>query len=179
MPEATNDASILIAISHQAHDRAIAGNELTIISDCTLMIVFAGFFIEANLNQIIKVMNKEPEMLNFLGTLYPGIREKLVWFYNFCAVQQKLDPNKKASKKDKNDLYDELAVKLPGLEEIYKFRNKVSHGNIDSSTANLVDAERLRVQAKSIVDELVAIAEQAGYVIPRTTTYYDAIAQQK
>ena len=52
MPEVSTDASILIGISWQALERAEKGDERSIISDCTVAIIFAGFFIEANLNQM-------------------------------------------------------------------------------------------------------------------------------
>ena len=173
MPEVSKDASILIGISWQALKRAEKGDERTRISDCTVAIVFAGFFIEANFNQIIEVLNKKQEMLDFLNNKHPGLQDKLAWFYNAYIAQPKLNSRKEGMK----ELYTKLRVKFPGFDKIYKFRNDISHGNIDSSTANLDDAEKLRVQAKSIVDELFKIAEQAtGQVIPRAIAYDDAIS---
>ena len=182
MPESTSDASILIAISHQAHNRAKSGNELTLLCDCTVMIVFAGFFIEANLNHIIAVMDKEPEILKFWGYSEGkklGIQDKLAWFYNSFGGGAKINLSgvPSSEKKDlKKQLYARLRDKFPGFQEIYDFRNDISHGKIDPSAANLSNAETLRKQAKSIVDELFNLAEQAGYSISRTKTYYEAIA---
>jgi hypothetical protein len=182
MPESTNDASILIAISHQAHNRAKLGNKFTLLCDCTVMIVFAGFFIEANLNRIIDVMGKEQELLDFWGYKRDkklGIQDKLAWFYNSFASCSKINLNNTSRverKGLKKELYERLRAKFSGFDEIYDFRNDISHGKIVSSIANLNDAERLRTQAKNIVDELYNLAEQAGYSIQRTTTYYAAIA---
>src|SRR6266540_4183750 len=166
MPEVSKDASILIFISWQALKRAEQGNERTRISDCTVAIVFAGFFIEANFNQIIEALGKRQEMMDFLKNKHPGLQDKFAWFYNSYVAQSKL----KSKEAGMKELYNKLRAKFPGFDEIYKFRNDISHGNIDSSTANLIDAEKLRVQAKSIVDELFKIVAQAtGQVIPRAT----------
>ena len=59
MPEVTSHASILIATSFQALDRVIKDNKETEICDSTIVILFAAFFIEANLNHIRNVMNKK------------------------------------------------------------------------------------------------------------------------
>lgn len=59
MPEISKDASILIGISWQALKRAEKGDDRTKISDCPVAMVFAGFFIEANLNQLIEVLDKK------------------------------------------------------------------------------------------------------------------------
>lgn len=71
-----------------------------------------------------------------------------------------------------------LEKSFPGFRRIYQFRNDVAHGKINQRIS-LKDTERLRIQAKSIVDELLKIAVQAGYEIPREITYYTAIANTK
>ena len=58
MPEGSLDATILIATSWQALKRAKGGDERTMITNCTIVIVFASFFIEANLNRIIRPLAK-------------------------------------------------------------------------------------------------------------------------
>ncbi len=174
MPEVSKDAKVLIDISWQALGRAKMGNESTKILDCTVALVFAGFFIEANLNQIIEVLGKRQEMIAFLNNnKHPGLQDKLAWFYKSYIAEPKLNSEKNEMK----DLYVKLRVKFPGFDEIHKFRNDISHGNIDSSVANLVNTEKLRLRAKSIVDELFSIAEQStGQTIPRTVTHNDAIS---
>lgn len=173
MPEISKDASLLIGISWQALKRAEKADEHTKISDCTVAIVFASFFIEANLNQIVEVLGKKQEMISFLNIKRPGLQDKLAWFYNEYVAKPKLNSRSEGLK----ELYTKLRVEFPGFDEIYEFRNKISHGNIDVQIANLADAETLRVQAKSIVNELFKIAEQAtGQEIRRAITYGDAIA---
>jgi hypothetical protein len=181
MPESTFDESVLIAISFQAHNRAKQGDKFITLCDCIVMIVFAGFFIEANLNHIIEVMGKEQEVLDFWayrkGTKL-GMKNKLAWFYNSFATNPKINlinATKNQKEKLKDELYERLRVGFPGFDEIYNFRNGISHGKIDSSTANLVDAERLRQQAKNIVNELFRLAENAGYHIPRDVRAYDVM----
>lgn len=82
MPEGSKHASILIATSWQALNRAIKGRKDTLICDCTIVILFASFFVESNLHYIIEEMNLKREMSNFLGKKYPGIQDKLGWHYN-------------------------------------------------------------------------------------------------
>ena len=57
MPEASEDATILIAISFQALQRLETRNKATEICDCTITILFAAFFVEANLNYILYKIN--------------------------------------------------------------------------------------------------------------------------
>ena len=165
MPEATDDAAILIATSWQALNRAENGDERTMICNCTIVIVFACFFIEANLNHIIDIMNKTEDMKQFLHKRDPGLQGKLAWFYNCYDRVPKTC--------DKKKLYEELRTRFPGFNEINQFRNDISHGKIVRS--NLDNAESLRKKAKAIVDELFKIAEQADCKISRPITYETAI----
>jgi hypothetical protein len=146
MPEISKDASILIFISWRALKQAEQRNERTRIANCTVAIVFAGFFIEANLNQIIEALGKRQEMMDFLNKKNPGLQDKLAWFYHSYVAQSKL----KANQAHMKELYEKLRVRFPGFCEIHKFRNDISHGNIDTSTANLIDADKLRLQAKRV-----------------------------
>jgi hypothetical protein len=129
-------------------------------------------------------MDNEKEMLDFWGYREGrklGIQDKLAWFYNTFAADPKINlsgASRNQKKELKKELYERLRVKFPGFDEIYDFRNDISHGRIDPSAANLSNAETFRKQAKSIVDELFNIAKQAGFPIPRTTTYFDAIASE-
>ncbi|MDO8303514.1 MAG: hypothetical protein Q7T18_09755, partial [Sedimentisphaerales bacterium] len=152
--------------------RARSLNERTLICDCTAVIVFAAFFIEANLNHIIESSKKSAEMKRFLNVRYPGLQDKLGWFYNNFVARLKAT--------NRRDMYDfgiegKLRKKFPGFEKIYEFRNSISHGVIDRNLANLQDAESLRLQAKMIVDELFRISARSGFSISRSITYEVAI----
>jgi len=169
MPEASSDATIIIATSWQALARAETGDERTIISNCTVIIVFAAFYIEANLNHIIETMDRTYEMMEYYG-YRSGLKDKLAWFYvKFCSDDKM---------KSKKEIYKELIPRFPGFDEIYSFRNSVSHGVIDRSLANLEHAKRLRTQAKAIVNDLFDIAKQTGYEIPRGVAYEAAISSE-
>jgi hypothetical protein len=177
MPEASRDASLLIATSYQALKRAERGDKSTQITNCVVVILFAGFFIEENLNIILKEMRKSNEMASFLGKKYPGLLEKIAWYYNHWAAASKASTKKELFAKDTNDkllILSTLENRFPGIQEIYEFRNKVAHGEI-SRIANFENAVRLRKQAKSIVNELFKIAAKANYDIPRNITYNVAI----
>ena len=172
MPEGSVDATILLATSWQALKRATNDGDRTLICNCTVVVVFAAFFIEANLNHIVEDMGKTDEMIRFLGSPYAGLQHKLAWFYNRFVAKSKA-----ATKREMydNGIERKLRRKFPGFDEIYNFRNNISHGIIDRSTANLNDAKRLRASAKTIVENLFKISAKAGYEIPRSITYEVAI----
>jgi hypothetical protein len=169
MPEASPDATIIIATSWQALGRAETGDERTRISNCTIIIVFAAFYIEANLNHIIETLGQTYEMMEYYG-YRPGLKDKLAWFYIKFCTDDKM--------KSKKEIIRELKPRFPGFDEISSFRNGVSHGVIDRILANLEDAKNLRAQAKTIVDDLFDIAKQAGYEIPRGITYEATISSE-
>jgi hypothetical protein len=172
MPEGSEDATILIATSWQALKRAENGDERTMTCNCTVVIVFAAFFIEANLNHIVETMKKTKEMSRFLGNPYSGLQDKLAWFYNCYVARSKAAGRRQMYQ---NGIERKLRRKFPGFNEIYMFRNNISHGVIDRRIANINDAKRLRMKAKSIVDELFKIVARVGYEIPRSVTYEVAI----
>ena len=58
MSEGSDHAAILIGASYQALDRAIKGNKATLLTDCTVLILFAGFYVEATLNHIFEFIDK-------------------------------------------------------------------------------------------------------------------------
>ncbi|MBC7878382.1 MAG: hypothetical protein H7Y59_14520 [Anaerolineales bacterium] len=180
MPEASKDAAILIATSYQALKRAEKGDKSTEITNSMVIILFAGFFVEENLNVIIKAMKKHEEMRKFLGgKKYPGLLDKISWFYNEYVELSKSVSRKDLFKKDTNGdllIFQKLETRFQGIKEIYEFRNKVAHGEIKA--VNIIKAERLRKQAKAIVDELFKIAQNHELNIPRNITYQTAIVKQ-
>ena len=179
MPEAGVDAPVLIAISHQARQRQLeTGDPDTLRAHCTVMIVFAGFYIEATVDAIVDQMNMRPQMDAFLNPnnsrhYHPGMQAKLAWFHNELV----------ASKKAKNKgefgtlkIYDQMQAKFPGFADIRDFRNDVSHGKIGPVADNLEDANALRDHAKDIRTELYKIGKQHNPNVKPDTTYWDAIA---
>ena len=173
MAEGSKQAAILIATSFQALNRAFEGRQETLISDCTVLILFAGFFIEATLNHIIDHIGQSRQMRAFLHKRYPGMQDKLAWFYNEFVGRIRA-PTKK-------ELFDQgieskLGRRFPGFPELYRFRNDISHGEINVSATSLARARRLRQQAKDLVGELYLIAEGAGHKVPRLVTYKAAVA---
>jgi hypothetical protein len=174
MPEASKNASLLIATSYQALKRAEQGDKTTEITNCVVIILFAGFFVEENLNIIIKRMKKSSQMISFLGgKKHPGLLEKIAWYYNQFVDSPKALNRKELFAKDRTNeliILDKLETRFSGFKEIMRFRNNIAHGQIDN-LAHLENASRLRQQAKSIVNELFRIAAQSNYHIPRNITY--------
>jgi len=174
LPEVSRNAAILIAISWQALGRATRGTKATRIADCSVLIFFACIYIEANLDYIVAKMNKLQQMTRFLNNKpYPGIQDKLGWFYN-----EHIAKSKAANKKQlyDNGIKRKLRRRFPGFAKLYRFRNDLSHGVINSSAESLTEAREHRKQAKTIVANLFVIARGAGHSIPRVTTYQEAIA---
>lgn len=170
MPEATRDGVLLIATSYQALYRASLGDERTMITDCTVVIVFAGFFIEANLNYIIATLGKDNEVVAFNNRRpNPGLGNKLAWFYNAFIAPTKARTIDQVSRTD-------LYATFPGFQAIYDFRNNIAHGHIDLSLTNFRETERLRRQAKDIVDNLFSILTANACDIPRLETYNSLIS---
>jgi hypothetical protein len=173
MPEATEDATFLIATSWQALGRARQGDERTETCDCTAVLVFAAFYIEANLNHLIEAMGDTDEMKQFFyPARHPGLQPKLAWFYNKHVA------GGRAKTKDElqvSEFRKALLERFPGFEEIHQFRNEVSHGTIDRAVASLESAKRLRQQAKDIVADLFEMAARADHPIDRVTTYEMAV----
>lgn len=92
MATRTRHSPILIAISYQALNRARARDPRTQECDCTVVIVFAGFYLEADLNDLIRQLGREADMLNFVDPRRrrsPGLQDKLAWFYNEYAARKK------------------------------------------------------------------------------------------
>jgi hypothetical protein len=179
MPEAGKHAPVLIAISHQARERQRAsGDPLTLRANCTIIIVFAAFYIEATINAIIDQMNMRPKMEAFLNPdnrqhYHPGMQAKLAWFYNeFVATKKAANKVELGTMK----IYDQLESRFPGYAEIRDFRNGVSHGKIGSAADELDEAIMLREQAKDIRTELFAIGKSHDPNVDQDTTYWDAIA---
>jgi hypothetical protein len=168
MPEVTPDASLIIAISWQALVRAETRDEQTRISNCTVVIVFAAFFIEATLNHFIEKARGKEDMSEPPGE-HDGLQKKLGWVYNsFLADEPITDMRLLAAK---------LEEEFPGFEAIRRFRNGVSHGRIDRSATTLENAKGLRTQAKAIVDRLLHIARDNDLAIDRAVDYQRAIRE--
>ena len=176
MPESTDNAMILITISYQALLRAKKPNNDDVIADCTVAILFAAYFIEANINYLIEFLGRKQEVNKFYNNNNPdrqgtfGLLKKLAWFYNSF-----LEPNEE-DKKEKKILYQKTKSKFLGLAEILNFRDNTSHGDISPIIANVKYAETLRNHAKDIVSILFSITrEKTGKKIPRVIRYSDAI----
>lgn len=83
MPEVSADAAILIATSFQALERAKYDDPNTSLTNCTITILFAGFYIEATLNSIFEYLNLETKLEKFpKPKSNPGLHYKIMWFYN-------------------------------------------------------------------------------------------------
>jgi hypothetical protein len=176
MPEGTREASVLIATSYQALNRELAGSRETRIADCTVLILFAGFYIEATLNYIANKTGKSKEMASFLGRPYPGMQDKLGWFYNEFIARSKASTKKQLYD---NGIEQKLRRKFPGFARLYRFRNDISHGKINASATSVATAKVLRRRAKNLVGLLYAIPSRKGYKVPRLITYRAAIASLK
>ncbi len=172
MPEVSNDASILIAISYQALNRAINENPDTILCDSVVCILFASFFIEANLNSILNQSDLSEERSLFYRKSYPGLGEKLGCFYYKFISNSIVKSNKKDYVEDYIHVLDD---KFPGFKQIYDFRNNLSHGIVDDIANCYTLTNNIRANSKSIVDSLYTILNENSISIARDVTYETAI----
>jgi hypothetical protein len=47
------------------------------------VVLFAGFYLEANLNHIVRVLKKRARLRTSVqGRMHPGLGDKMAWFYN-------------------------------------------------------------------------------------------------
>jgi len=183
MSEADNTTVTLIATSWQALQRAenngkkaLVFDSSTKLSDCIVTIVFASFFLEANLNHILKTLGRYEDMQKSCGN-FPGLYKKLSWFYKEYAVKREA--------KNKDDLTTRIKIEFPDFDRICEFRNDVAHGNLDSIKPYeelhdlepfFIEVGKLRNRTKEIVDKLFEISDKkAGCVIPRNKNYKDVL----
>jgi hypothetical protein len=176
MPEISKNAAILIATSFQALNRARIGDKSTMLVNCTVTLLFASLFIEESLDVIIAKMDVEKEMNDFFRKReneHLGLLKKALWFFNqYLAVP-------KAHDKDSlQNLERKLYRRFPGFQRLCQIRNDIAHGKVNRRLT-LKEAEKLREQAKSIVDDFLEIAQSTNCEIVRNTTYLMAIESDR
>jgi hypothetical protein len=173
LPEAGRHAPILIAASWQALGRAHNEGPDTIICNCTIVVLFAGFYIEANLNHIVRVLKLQGRLSRFVrGKKHPGLQDKLAWFYNdFISLNTATDLNTARS----HGIDRQVRRRFPGFARLYRFRNNISHGVINRNGRSLAEAQKLRQQAIDIVSDLFWVLDHHGRNVRRATSYWQAI----
>ena len=171
--EAGQHAPILIATSWQALGRAVNEGPDTLTCNCTVVVLLAGFYVEANLNHIIRVLRRRTRVNAFMnGKRHPGLQDKLAWFYNDFVARTPATDLRAAKRLG---VYRKVRRRFPGFAGLYRFRNDISHGVINKNGRSLSDAQRLRQHAKDLVNDLFSEVERRGHSISRATTYFQAI----
>lgn len=181
MSEGSKDAAILIAVSYQALMRAKTNNGERRFTDCTVLILFAGFYIEATLNYIFETTGKDITSFplsddNNRGRINCGLNDKLIYFYNEFVK------DREATNWQELRLLSrtwQVEHTFPGLRALIDFRNTISHGEISMDAMSIGYAMEMRQRAKEIVNQLYQITEAKGFKIERLTTYKKAIAAIK
>ncbi len=174
MPEAGRHAPILIATSWQALGRAVKEGPDTLICNCIVVVLFAGFYVEANLNHIVERLHMGGRLKAFTGgKTHPGLQDKVAWFYNEFVARAQLPDLSTAYKRG---VARKIRSRFPGFAQLYRFRNDISHGVINKSGRSLAKAQRLRQQATRMVAQMFSILQRRGHRIPRTITYWQAIS---
>ena len=178
MSEGSKHAAILIAVSFQAMNRALKRDQDTLLTDCTVLILFAGFYVKATLNHIFESIGMDINAFPISkektrGKMHPGLQDKLEWFYNEFIEDPKATNWNEIRKKRMNAKLESL---FPGFSELLAFRNDLSHGKINESAESLDIALMLRQQAKDLVKQLYDFAAKKGYAVPRDVTFRGAIS---
>ena len=172
VPEGGKHAPVLIATSWQALNRAISEGQQTLLCNCTVVILFAGFYVEANLNHIVEELARSGQMRAFVGNRHPGLQDKLAWFYNEFVARSKAKNLKEFRGRGTGS---KMRRRFKGFAKLYRFRNDLSHGVVNASAHSLPEAQRLRQQAKDIAADLFAILRKHGHEVSRDTAYVEAI----
>ena len=189
--EVSDDAMVLITVSFGAFNRVLfAGKSIQVLGnarpcDELVTVVFLGLYVEASLTHIIKEMG-EIECLKIYcnkRNMYDiHLLHKLVYFYN-THISKTRKEQKKASYNEFIKVYpyksnssttqtvvQKLDGEFPGFKDIYEFRNKISHGELEEAVSRIITeyqdvntVKNLRDQAKSIVDKLVMYARKDGH----------------
>jgi hypothetical protein len=137
-------------------------------------VVESRFYIEANLNHIVEELALSRQMVAFVGHRYPGLQDKLAWFYNEFVARSKAGNLKQLRQRG---IKAKLRRRFKGFAKLYRLRNDLSHGVVNRSAHSLPEAVRLREQAKGVVAELFAILRKHGHDVPRDANYFDTIKQ--
>lgn len=175
MPEAGRHAPILIAASWQALGRALSEGPDTRVCNCTIVVLFAGFYVEANLNHIVRVLRLKKRLRVFMGRRrHPGLGDKLAWFYNDFISPV---PAANLDVARRQGIDRKVRRRFPGFARLHRFRNDISHGVINRSGRSVAEAQALRQQTKNIVSELFLVLENRGHKVRRATSYWRAIQQ--
>ena len=154
-------------------NRALAEGPETRICNCTVVVLFAGFYVEANLNQIVYRLGRKASLTKFAGgKKHPGLQDKLGWFYNEFVTKAPAPDLKVARGRG---IYREIRRRSPGFAQLYRFRNDISHGVINDGARSLAHTQRVRQQAKTVVAELFDILDARGHRLRRGVTYHRAI----
>ena len=181
MSEGSKDAAILIAVSYQALMRAKTDNGERRFTDCTVLILFAGFYIEATLNYIFETTGKDITSFplradNNNGRINCGLNDKLIYFYNEFVKDREATNWQELRFLSRTWQVEHT---FPGLRALIDFRNTISHGEISMDAMSIGYAMEMRQRAKEIVNQLYQITEAKGFKIERLTTYKKAIAAIK
>jgi hypothetical protein len=186
MAEVSKQAKLLINTSFQALGRINFEDKDTFFCNCLVTVVFAGFYLEASLDYLIQEIGKQAEFKEFLeGKRYPGMQDKLAWFYYHYVVKSEEVDEAMLYKKDKDDkqVSGKLEEEFKGFSKIRDFRNDISHGgNVYKAIERInefktrEDIVQLRTQAKQITDKLIDIANKAEHTnIEKKITFYDVV----
>lgn len=178
VPEISASAAFLIAVSHQAIQRAEKASPQLFISESTTCIVSAVFFIEASVTSILIYKKWITDLHKRYGSNNPGLLPKMVFFVEKFPDEFNDLPWKRLEAYKPKEAMDYLDNKFPGFKPLDNFRNSVCHGDLKGvklpKFVPISDYEQLsqmRQKAKNIVDRLIEISKLDSL---RTFDYWEA-----
>lgn len=151
MPEVSENAAILLAISWQAFDRIKSDSFDRKVCDSVVAIVFSCFYMEESFNVIIDEVVKENYSLK-KPSRNSGMLKKCLWLFNelFLDKEQRLDdPYKKTN--NEFDLLLLLIEEFPEFLKLTRLRNYISHGEVYEIVPYLDEISNLRQSSKDII----------------------------
>ena len=147
MPEPGEDAAILIATSYQTLKRIDQGIQGILITDCTIVILLAGSYIEATQNHIIENTRDMKEILAFPCSKNnskrnrPSMKYKLAWFDNAFVEESPFSNWKNIHRRE---IDQKMKERFPGFDDRRRFRNDLTHSKINRAAKSFQTAQKLR-----------------------------------
>lgn len=157
MPEISDNAAILLATSYQAKNRAELHTGDLRKCNSIVVLIFACFYLEETIEVVIQKLEKSNDVIDFTNRSNPGLLGKFAWFYNNYLFEEPKSSFSYFFEGKVKEILQALDSAFPRFQDLYNFRNDISHGKINKFAMDLSEVCQLRQAAKDIVNELLRI----------------------
>lgn len=177
MPEISESAALLIAMSFHSLQNADQHSQEIFYSSATFCIITAVFFIEESLTTIIWKKGWATELIDKFSET-PSLYQKMKFFWGKFPTRFNPLPRNKNRKKEMEIVLARFDSEFHGFSDLYHFRNAVCHGDLmktrSSKKVSIPNVDKLlemRQNAKNIVDKLL---ETSALTDQRIVNFWEA-----